>query len=593
MKNKTKMSKRDFIKSTAALSLLPVTNALGNVLPRSNSQERIDLDKLKSLDNDSNTLSKTKSEDNEIENNSFDYIIVGGGTAGPVVASRLSEDPNTTVLLIEAGKENTKEAMYYIGGQMQMMSPDTNWGFSTTPQKGLKGRKINSPRGKLLGGSASINVGSWSRGYAANYNSWNLKGWDWKTVKDWYKKIEHSDKGSEEYRGMNGPMKLEVTPKGTFMTDVFKKACEEVGLGTTKDLNGEKLEGFDHWQCIFKDGRRHNTVTNYLDKARLRSNLSIQLDTFVTKIVVEDKKATGVECLIDGKKEVIKANKEIIVCTGTFATPKLLMFSGIGPANHLKSLGIDVVHDLPGVGENLSDHLLFDLGITAPDGVGENLRSDAKDPKQLEEWRTTGYGPLSVGENTSVAFCKSSPDVAITNIELMFNINAPVQWGSPPPKNAGYSFYVGLVQPKSKGTIKLASAKPQDAMLIDPNYLGDDRDMKTCIDAMKIAMKFPKTKALGKYTDLKTATISLSSTDAEIEEYIRNHGSTIYHPVGTAKMGIESDPMAVVNEKLQVRGIENLRIADASVIPELVTGHTMAPTILIAERVVDFIENKG
>lgn len=573
------MKKRDFIKASSGI----VAGAIvGNLVGQDST------DKPSNEETSNSTI-----EDAATSDTTYDYIIVGGGTAGPIMAARLSEDPNNKVLLIEAGKENTKEAMYYIGGQMQMMSPDTNWGFTTVPQKGLNGREIMSPRGKLLGGSASINVGSWSRGYAANYDSWKLKGWDWKTVKEWYKKIEHSDKGSEEYRGMNGPMKLEVTPKGTFMTDVFKDACEEVGLGTTKDLNGEKLEGFDHWQCIFKDGRRHNTVANYLDKARLRPNLTIQLDTFVTKVVVENKKATGVVCLRDGKKEVISANKEIIISTGTFATPKLLMFSGIGPSKYLKSLGIDVVHDLPGVGENLSDHLLFDFGITAPDGIGESLRSDAKDPKQLEEWRKTGYGPLSVGENTSVAFCKSSPEVAITDIELMFNINAPVHWGSPPPKNAGYSFYVGLVQPKSKGTIKLASANPQDAMVIDPNYLGDARDMKTCINAMKIAMKFAKTSALGKYTDLSTATISLDASDKEIEDYIRDHSSTIYHPVGTAKMGSDNDKMAVVNNKLQVKGIANLRIADASVIPELVTGHTMAPTILVAERAADFIMNKS
>ncbi len=581
------MNKREFIKASAALSILPIANAYGE--DKSTSKKQQEMAEPEKTNFNSNVDPKTKKTGTDNSNKSFDYIIVGGGTAGPVIASRLSENPNISVLLIEAGKENTKEAMYYIGGQMQMMSPDTNWGFSTVPQKGLGGRKIMSPRGKLLGGSASINVGSWSRGYAANYNSWNLKGWDWETVKDWYKKIENSDKGSDEYRGMSGPMKLEVTPKVTFMTDVFKEACKEVGLGTTKDLNGEKLEGFDNWQCIFREGRRHNTVANYLDKARLRPNLTIQLDTFVTKVIIENKKATGVECLIDEKKEIISANKEVIICTGTFATPKLLMFSGIGPAKYLKSLGMDVVHDLPGVGENLSDHILFDFGITAPDGIGESLRSNAKDPKQLEEWRKTGYGPLSVGENTSVAFCKSSPDVAITDIELMFNINAPVQWGSPPPKNAGYNFYVGLVQPKSKGTIKLASTDPKEAMLIDPNYLGDKRDIATCINAMKIVMKFAKTKALGKYTDLSTATISLDASDKEIEAYIRNHSSTIYHPVGTAKMGNENDPMAVVNNKLQVKGLSNLRIADASVIPELITGHTMAPTVLVAERVVDFI----
>lgn len=259
--------------------------------------------------------------------NTFDYIIIGGGTAGPVVATRLSENPNNSILLLEAGKENTKEAIGYIAGAGQMWTPDTNWGYNSTPQKGLNGREIMQPRGKVIGGSASINIGSWSRGIAANYNSWNLEGWDWDTILKWYLKIEDSDRGANEFRGVGGPMKLETTPEGTYMTQVFKQACKEVGLGTTDDLNAAHNEGFDVWQCIFKNGQRHNTIKNYLDGARLRSNLNIQTEAFVSKVIVENGIAIGIEYFQDGETKTAKANKEVVISAGTYATPKILMHS--------------------------------------------------------------------------------------------------------------------------------------------------------------------------------------------------------------------------------------------------------------------------
>ncbi|TDT45213.1 choline dehydrogenase-like flavoprotein [Maribacter spongiicola] len=521
--------------------------------------------------------------------NAYDYIVVGGGTAGPVVATRLTENPENSVVILEAGKENIKEAMNYVNGVGQMWAEDTNWGFMSTPQKGLNGRKLMQPRGKVMGGSAAINIGSWSRGTAINYNSWNIADWDWETILKWYLKIENSDRGANEFRGADGPMKLETTPEGTYMTQIFKQACLELGLGATEDLNAENNEGFDVWQCIYKNGTRHNTIHNYLNGARLRSNLSIETEAFVSKVIIENGKAVGVEYFKDGKYQTIKANKEVILCTGTFATPKILMLSGIGPAAYLESLNIKVHKDLPGVGENLADHLRTDIGVTAPDGVGVSLRANAEDPKQLEEWRKTGYGPLSVLENTSASFFKSSPDVPVADLELMFNINAPVEWGKEPTKNAGYHIDIGLVQPKSKGTLHLASADPKDSLLINPNYLSDKEDIQLYIKGIRKALEFFNSKALKPFTDHSTITLSIDSTDAEIEDYIRNRAESIYHPVGTAKMGNDDDPLAVVNNKLQVRGIEKLRIADASVIPNLISGHTMAPTVLIAERAADFI----
>ena len=522
----------------------------------------------------------------------YDYLIIGGGTAGPIIAARLTEDPNISVLLIEAGGENTKEAIGYANGAGQMWAPDTNWGFNSVPQAALGGREIMQPRGKVMGGSASINVGSWSRGTAANYNSWNLPNWTWDKVKPWYIAIEDSDRGANEHRGGSGPMKLETTPEGTYMTDLFRTACIEAGVGATADLNGADNEGFDVWQSIFRGGRRHNTITNYLDQARLRSNLTIQTNAHVTRVVLDGTTATGVEYLVDGASVSAGADQEVIVCAGTYASPQLLMLSGIGPADHLREHGIDVALDLPGVGSNLADHLRTDIGVMAPDGVGASQRADASDPEELEQWRRTGYGPLAVAENTSAAFLRSDDTVPVADIEFMFNINAPSQMGSPPPDGHGYHIDVGLVQPKSKGTIRLASADPTDLALVDPNYFTHPDDVAAYTKAFRIAFDVMQTQTLAPFTDASTLSISPSASDAEIQEYIAQGAQSIYHPVGTCRMGAEGDADAVVNEQCQVHGIENLRVADASVVPNLISGHTMAPTILVAERTAEAIRAK-
>lgn len=519
----------------------------------------------------------------------FDYIIVGGGTAGPVLAKRLSDDPTVTVLMLEAGKENTYEASQYVNGVFAMVMGEANWGYQSTPQQHLNNRKIAQPRGKVIGGSAAINVGSWSRGAQENYEAWGLNGWDWETVLAKYQQIENSPGSNPIYRGQKGPMLLEGTPSGTFMTDVFRDASLEMGIGITDDRNAANPIGFDLWECIFRNGRRHNTDVSYLQGARSRSNLKIETEAYVSKIIFNGRRANGVVYIRGRETITVAAKQEIVLCAGVINTPQLLMLSGVGPAEHLRSHDIQVVKDLSGVGSNLSDHLRVEVGALAPEGIGETLYANAQDPAQLREWRETGYGSLAVAENTSAAFFKSRPDVPAPDLELMYNINPSYLNRQSNPDRAGYYINVGLIQPKSRGSVRLASADPTEKPLFDPQYLSDPQDIEVFKIGVRTALEYTKTEALSPYTDVSTLSIASDADDAQLEAYIRTVAETIYHPVGTAKMGHDDDPAAVVDSTLKVKGIAGLRIADASVLPTLVSGHTMAPTILVAEMAADFM----
>ena len=534
--------------------------------------------------------SATASGEDTVVATEFDYVIIGGGTAGPVLAARLTEDPNTSVLTIEAGPENTFETGEYAAGVGGMWAPATNWGFNSAPQPELNDRQINQPRGKVIGGSAAINVGSWSRGTRGNYESWNLPGWDWDTVVATYKRIEASQRSNTALRGTSGRMRLESTPRGSDMTDVFQLAAEQAGVGLTSDRNAEDPIGFDVWETIFPGGRRWNTEHGYLNDARARSNLTIVTEAHVTKINFEGKRAVSVSFIKGGQPQDVTAAKEILLCAGAINSPQILMLSGVGPADHLGDHGIDVVHDLPAVGENLADHLRAQVGALAPEGVGETAYADASDPEQLAEWRATGYGPLSVAENTSAAFVRSAPSAPHPDIELLYAINPPYSMRKDPSR-AGWYLMVGLVQPKSKGSIRLASADPMDKAIYDPAYLSDPDDMKVMIAGLRLALAHVGTEALAPYTDMSTLSLSVDATDEEIEAHIRSTGESIYHPVGSVRMGADGDETAALDAQCRVKGVEGLRVVDASSIPELVSGHTMAPTILVAEYIATLIKS--
>ncbi|MEM6371664.1 MAG: GMC family oxidoreductase N-terminal domain-containing protein [Pseudomonadota bacterium] len=510
---------------------------------------------------------------------------MGGGTAGLVMAGRLSEDPTVSVAVLEAGPENTFETGQYAAGAGGMWAPTTNWGYMSAPQPELDGREIMQARGKVIGGCAAINVGSWSRGTRSNYESWDLPGWDWMTVLETYKKIEASQKPGTAFRGKTGPMRLEDSPRASDMTDVFRDAAIELGIAVTRDRNAENPIGFDLQETIFPDGRRWNSENGYLARARKRANLTVITDAHITKINFTGKRADGVSHVQGGQAQDISAACEVLLCAGAIGSPHLLMLSGVGPAEHLRDHGIALVQHVPAVGQNLSDHLRTQFGALSPVGVGQPVYSDPSDPAKLAQWRATGYGPLAGAENTSSAFVKTDAGLLHPDIEFMYCINLPSDLRDDPAR-AGWYVMVGLVQPKSKGAVRLASADPMEKAIYDPAYLSDPEDMATYVKGMRIALEHVGTVALAARTDLSTLQLSPAATDA----LIRSTAASIFHPVGTARMGRDGDETAALDTACRVKGLTGLRVVDAASVPELVSGQTMAPTILVAERVAQMIK---
>ena len=531
-------------------------------------------------------------QDPVADSEKFDYIVVGGGMAGCAVAARMSEDPRSRVLLLEAGQENLYEYSYYSTGAKAMWDGETNWHISSTPQPNLKGRSIDHPRGRVIGGSAALNIGSWSRGIAPDYDAWETDGatgWGWKTALKTFKSIERSARPDGGGRGRKGPLHLEDTPLASEMTNVFREACIAAGFGTTVDHNGAKFDGFDLWETIFPDGRRRNTAEAYLASARSRPNLKVITGALATRVVIEGDRAVGVEYEVAGSRRV-SSSREVLLCAGAFKSPQILMLSGIGPAAHLRTNGINVVADVPGVGANLIDHLCVFLGGTAASGGIKPVYPDPKEPSQLATWRRTGYGSLADTEYTSIAFIRSNPELVSPDIELIFNVNPPPDMRDDKTKS-GFSILVAHVQPKSRGEVRLASADPHAKPLIDFRYLSHPDDVRAMTNGFRWAMAMAATPPLAPYGARRN--YNPQASDEAIVEYIRSNAATMYHPVGTARMGANNDRMAVLDSELRVRGINGLRVLDASSMPGINRGHTMAPTLYIAERGCDLIKGQA
>jgi choline dehydrogenase-like flavoprotein len=529
----------------------------------------------------------------------YDYVIVGGGSAGSTLANRLSADPKTSVCLLEAGGAG-KSLLVRMPAAVIAMLPGrpkiNNWGFETVPQAGLKGRKGYQPRGKALGGSSAINAMLYVRGHRADYDEWaNLgcDGWDWNSVLPYFLKAENNEWGASALHGGSGPLQVSDQKSPRDLSRAFVKAGEALQHRHAEDFNTGDNEGIGLYQVTqfhdaARNGERCSAAAAYLHPVSNRPNLSVITHAHATRIHFDGKRATGVSYRGKGGDQKVKAKKEVILCGGAFNSPQLLQLSGVGRPEDITPHGIEMVHELPGVGQNLQDHLDFILAYKTRDldNFGLSLRGGVNLLGHINVWRKNGTGMLATPFAEGGAFLKTSPDLERPDIQLHFVIGIVDDHARKLHLGHGYSCHVCVLRPKSRGTVSLSSGNPLKAPAIDPNFLSDPDDMERTMKGVRMTRQIMQAPPLSDYAD-KELFITGEPSDAELEDHIRSRADTICHPVGTCKMG--RDDMSVVGPDLKVHGLQGIRVVDASVMPRLIGGNTNAPTIMIAEKAADLI----
>ncbi len=530
-----------------------------------------------------------------------DFVIIGGGSAGAVIASRLSEKSKYKVCLLEAGGWGSNLLFRAPAGGLLMLRDKpkfNNWAFHTTPQKGLNNRKGYQPRGRALGGSSAINAMIYIRGQKEDYDSWaneGNNGWSWNEVLPFFKKAENNEIGSKKFHGSTGPLEVSNQKAPKPISHAYIKACANYQVKIRDDFNTGDNEGAGFWQStIFhsenKNGQRCSTAAAYvLPHVKNRENLEIITKANVMRIVFDGKKAVGLEYMHQGKKKKIRAHKEVILSAGSLMSPTILQRSGIGASEDIKHHGIKLIHKLPGVGKNLQDHIDFNFCFKTKDKntLGFSPGGFFKILREMAKWLTHGNSMISSTLSEAGGFLKTDQSLDRPDIQHHFVIGLIDDHLRKLHYGYGYSCHVCLLRPYSRGTVSLASAKYNDAPLINPNFLNDNRDVDALIKGAKITQNILNTPPLKKYQKREIYGVHSNLTDKEWEQHIRNRADTIYHPVGTCKMG--KDPLAVVDSSLKVRGLNNIRVADASIMPTITSGNTNAPTIMIGEKCATMI----
>jgi choline dehydrogenase len=523
----------------------------------------------------------------------FDYVIVGAGSAGCVLANRLSADGKHSVLLLEAGPEDTNLWIHVPLGYGKLFKDKTvNWMYQTEPEPGLDGRTVFQPRGKVLGGSSSINGLLYVRGQHEDYDRWRQHGnagWGFADVLPYFKKAENQQRGADDFHGAGGPLPVSDLGHPDALSAAFIKAAAETGIPENPDFNGVSQEGAGFFQTTTLHGRRASTAVAYLRPAKDRNNLQVEISALAQRIRFEGRRAVAVEYKQAGVLQTARARKEILVSSGAYNSPQLLQLSGVGPADLLRKHGIDVVLDAAGVGHDLQDHLQVRVVMKCSQPITLNDIINNPVRRMLAGARYAAFrkGPLTIAAGTSGAFFKTSPRLATPDIQIHFLPFSTDKMGEKLHSFSGFSASVCQLRPESRGSLRIRSADPAVPPEIRINYLATETDRIANIEGLKILRKILQAPALRPYVTEEVEPGAKVSSDEALLSYCRQRGSTIYHPTSTCRMG--SDSLAVVDQRLRVRGIEGLRVVDGSIMPDLVSGNTNAAIIMIAEKASEMI----
>jgi choline dehydrogenase len=525
-------------------------------------------------------------------NESFDYIVVGAGSAGCPVANRLSENPNNRVLLLEAGPEDRNIWLHIPIGYYRTMTSALSWGYNTEPDEGIAGRSLLWPRGKVLGGSSAINGLVYIRGQKQDYDHWRQlgnAGWGYDDVLPFFKKAEDQERGADEFHGVGGPLRISDIRDRREICDAFIEAAVETGIPRNDDFNGAEQEGVGHFQTTSGNGLRCSAAAGYLKPVRNRANLRVETGAMVLGLLFEGTRASGIRYFQNGQEKTVDVNGEIVLSGGAINSPQLLQLSGVGPAEHLRVLGIDVVLDSPGVGRNLQDHYQARavLELNRPLSVNDEVHNPLRLAWSALRYALFRRGPMTFSAGHVGVFTRVLPDSATPDAQVHFIPFSATKLGGELHRFSGVTASVCQLRPESRGEIMISTRDPFTHPKILPNYLSTDYDRRIMVEGLKMVRRITRSPAFAKYVALEREPGDEVVDDAGLLDYAREKGNTIFHPSSTCRMG--NDPQAVVDESLRVRGIRGLRVADCSIMPTVVSGNTNAPAIIIGEKCAQMI----